>query len=131
MLIRTFVLKVINNERKILTNDEIIIALQNKLSGLSLKCAKNQNCGFIRTYGDQVFHLLIYLSSLTFALDIYTDLKRGILLKKIRNHSESLKLQQNIRICLTNLQNREALRTLHMQLEIPSCLGYGLKSFNL
>ena len=45
-----------NNERKILTHHESLIALQNKLIQLSLKCAKNQNCGFIRTYGDQVPH---------------------------------------------------------------------------
>ena len=31
---------------------------------------------------------------------------------------------------VTNLRNREALRKLHMQLEIRRCLGYGPKSFN-
>ena len=31
----------------------------------------------------------------------------------------------------TNLHNREALRKFHIQLEIPSCLEYGPKSFNL
>ena len=40
-------------------------ALQNKLCRWSLKCAKDQNCGFIRTYGGQVSHLLIHLSSLS------------------------------------------------------------------
>ena len=31
----------------------------------------------------------------------------------------------------TNLHNREALRKLHVQIEIASCLRYGPKSFNL
>ena len=62
----------------------LIDSLQNKLSRLSLKCAKNQNCVFIQTYGGQVSHVLIHLSSLTFVLYIYIyiDLKKGILLKK-------------------------------------------------
>ena len=29
----------------------------------------------------------------------YIDLKKGILLKKTRNHSQPLQLQQNIKIC--------------------------------
>ena len=75
-----------------------LIVLHNKLSRWSFKCAKNQNCGFIRTYGGQVSHLLIHLSSLTFALYIYRPSKRNFLLKRIRNHSKPLKLQQNIKI---------------------------------
>ena len=47
------------------------------------------------------------------------DLKNGISLKKIRNHSQPLKLQQKF---ITNVLNREALGKLHMQLEILSCL---------
>ena len=50
MLIRMFALKVINNERKILTRHEIID-----------RNAKQIGVG-------QVSHLLIYLSSLAFAL---------------------------------------------------------------
>ena len=79
-----------------------LIALQNKLSRLSLKCAKNRNFGFIRTYGGQVSDLLIPLSSLTFALYIIyynIDFKKEILSKKMKNHSKALKLQQNIKIC--------------------------------
>ena len=62
MLIRTFVLKVTNNERKKLTHHGIIdrIAEQTK----SLKCAKNQNCGFIRSDEGHVSHLRIHLNSL-------------------------------------------------------------------
>ena len=54
MLIRTFVLKVINNERKILTHREIIDPIAGKIVA-----AKNQNCAFIQTYGGQISHLLI------------------------------------------------------------------------
>ena len=61
-------------------------ALQNKLCRWSLKCAKDQNCGLIRTYGGQVSHLLIHLSSLTFSFE------------KIRNHSKPLKLLENTKI---------------------------------
>ena len=55
--------------------------LHNKLC----RCGKSQNCGVIRTHGDQV-QLLLYCR--------YIDLKKGILLKKMRNHSQALKLQQ-------------------------------------
>ena len=55
MLIRTFVLKVINNE-----------------------------------YAIYVYYICIY---------IYKNLKKEILLKKLKNHSTPLKLQQNIKIC--------------------------------
>ena len=53
-----------------------LITLQRKLSRLSLKRAKNQNCGFIRPYGGQVSHLLINLSSLTFLCCRYVHLKK-------------------------------------------------------
>ena len=43
---------------------KLLIALHNKLC----QCAKNQNCGFIRTYRGQISYLLIHLSSRTFAL---------------------------------------------------------------
>ena len=62
--IGTFVLKVVYTERKILSHMKSLIALQNKLG----QCAKNQNCGFIRTYGSQISHLLIHLISVTFVL---------------------------------------------------------------
>ena len=68
MLIRTFVLKVINNERKILIHHEIIDYIaEQTVSGIT-KYAKNQNCGFMRTYGGKVSHLLIHLNSLTFVI---------------------------------------------------------------
>ena len=51
-------------------------------------------------------------------------------------NEKPLKLQQNFvtkfqKKFVTNLHNKEALRKLHMQLKIPSCLGYGIKSFNV
>ena len=46
----------------------------------------------------------------------YIALNQRILLKKLKN---------------TNFHNREALRKLHMQLEIPSCLEYSPESFNV
>ena len=37
-----------------------LTAMQSKLG----RCAKNQNCVFIETYGGQIYYLLIHLSSL-------------------------------------------------------------------
>ena len=54
---------------KNLTDHEIIDRIAKQIE--SLRCAKNRNFGFIRTYGGQVSHLLINLSSLSFALHIY------------------------------------------------------------
>ena len=68
MLIRGIVLKVINNEKTIITHQKSLISLHNKLCWLSLKCVNNQSCGFNWTYEGQVSHLLIHLSSLTFVL---------------------------------------------------------------
>ena len=58
--------------------------------------------------------------------------KKRVLLKKIRNHLQPLKLQKNktlLQICITGRQDLEKLH-IHMQLEIPSCLGSGPKIFN-
>ena len=65
-----------------------LIVLENKFSRLI-------RVGLIRTYGGRVFHVLIHLSSYC----RYMDLKKALLLKKIRNYSQPLKLQQNIKIC--------------------------------
>ena len=64
MVIWMFVLKVINNETKILTHHEINDCIEKQIESV-ITCAKNQNCGFILTYGSQVSHFLIQLSSLT------------------------------------------------------------------
>ena len=60
------------------------------------------------------------------------DLKKRFLFKKNKkplhySHSHCSKTWE----FATNLHNREALKKLQMQLEIPSCLGYGPKSFNV
>ena len=57
-----FVLKVTDNEGKKLTLHEVIdrIAEQTVIT----KFAKNQNCGFIRTYGGHLSHLFLRLNSL-------------------------------------------------------------------
>ena len=47
----------------------------------------------------------------------------------MRNHSQPLKLQQNIKNC-HKFAYREDLRKLQVQLEIPSCLEYGPKCFS-
>ena len=47
-------------------------------------------------------------------------LEKRILFKKIRNHSQPLQLQQHIAIFHKCTEQRK----LHMQLEIPSGLGY-------
>ena len=58
MIIQIFVLKVINNERKFLNQHKIIDRITEKSDETwwSPKCANNQNCGFVETYGDQASH---------------------------------------------------------------------------
>ena len=55
------------------------------------------------------------------------DLTKEILFKEITNHSQPLKLQQHITILLKFTYQGK----LHVQLEIPSCLGYGPQSLNI
>ena len=71
MLIRTFVLKVINNERKILTHQEIIDRIAEQIESVIFQVCRGSKLWIHRTYGGQFFHLLIHLSSLTFLLYIY------------------------------------------------------------
>ena len=69
--IRTFVLKVINNERKVLTDHEIIDFIAEQIESVITqvcKKAKNRSCKFIRIYGGQVslslyiyIHIYVYL----------------------------------------------------------------------
>ena len=71
MLIQTFILKVINDERKTLTYHEIIdrIAKQNvPVITEAWKKSKLWIHTNLRRYGGQVSHLLIHLSSFTFVL---------------------------------------------------------------
>ena len=64
MLIRMFVLNETNHVRKKLTHHEIIDRIAEQTELLITKCARNQNCEFIRTYGGHAFHLLIHLNLL-------------------------------------------------------------------
>ena len=68
MFFRTFVLKVINNDRKFLTDHEIVDHIAEEIESVITQMSAQRNFGFIRTYGGQVSHLFIHLSSLTFAL---------------------------------------------------------------
>ena len=87
MLIRSFVLKLINSEKKMNcvgyhTNvQRIKVVDSSELTG-----AKFLIYLFIGV------HLLLYCRCM--------DLRKRILFKKIRNHSQPLKLQKNIKICL-------------------------------
>ena len=54
------------------------------------------------------------------------DLKKGILFKKLRNHSQQLKLQKHTTI----FQNFTYQGKLLKQLEILSCFGYVRQSLN-
>ena len=60
MLIRTFILKVINYERKILTHHEIIDLFAEQIESVITQVFKESNCEFIQTYDGQVSHLLIH-----------------------------------------------------------------------
>ena len=60
ILTRTFVPKVLNNERKILNHHEMTDCIAEQLSWWLLNDSKNQNYGFIRTYDGQVSHLHIH-----------------------------------------------------------------------
>ena len=58
MLIRTFALNVINNERKKLTHHEIIDCIAEQTASVIIQASKESK--FIRTDGSHVSHLLIY-----------------------------------------------------------------------
>ena len=58
MLIRTFVIKVINNERKKLTHHEIIDCIAEQTASVIIQASKESK--FIRTDGGHVSHLLIH-----------------------------------------------------------------------
>ena len=70
MLIRTFVLKVANNERKILTHREIFDCITEQIESVITQVRKESKLWIHPTYSDQVSHLLIHLRSLTFLLYI-------------------------------------------------------------
>ena len=62
MLIRTFVLKVINNERKKLTHHEIIYRIAEETASVIIQVSKESKSRIKN--GGHVSHLLIHLNSL-------------------------------------------------------------------
>ena len=63
MLLRTFVLKVINNERKKLNHHELIDCIAEQTASVTIKVSKELKLRIHLTYGDHVSHLLIHLNS--------------------------------------------------------------------
>ena len=85
MLIQTFVLKVINNERKMLTYHEII---DRNVEQLVLVCKESKDSSKL-TAAKFLIYLFIYLSYLFILLHCrHMAIKKQILLKKTRNHAQ-------------------------------------------
>ena len=94
IIIAVFVLKVLNNERK-LFNPSWNHWLHCKTDCVSVQRIKIVDSSEI-TVAKFLIYLFIKVDLLLYCR--YMDLKKGIMLKKIRNPSELLKLQQNIKI---------------------------------
>ena len=90
MFIRMFVLKVINNERNILTRHEIIDRIAEQIVSVVTWVCKESMSSSKLTAVKCIIYLFIYVHLLLLCRCM--DLKKGILLKKIRNHSQPLKL---------------------------------------
>ena len=84
---------------KNLTDHEIIDRIAKQIE--SLRCAKNRNFGFIRTYGGQVSHLLINLTSLSFALHIYIYIYIYIYIKPFKAIKTTTKHKHLLQIYIT------------------------------
>ena len=119
MLTWRFALKVMNNERKILTHHGIIDHIAQQIVSVITQVCKESKLWI---------HPNLRSSNFSFTYS-FKFIKRT-LYKKIGNHSQTLKLQQNITF-VTNLHNWENLWKLHIQLEILSYLAYGPKSLNM
>ena len=100
MLIRTFVLKVINNKRRKLTHHKIINRIAEQIVLVITQVSKQSKLwvhpnlrrpSFLFTFSFKFTYFCIVY--------IYINLKKGILLKKIRNYSTPLKVKQNIKFC--------------------------------
>ena len=95
MLIQLFALKVINNERKILTRHEIIDRIAEQIVLVITRVCKES----VNSSELTAATCFIYLFKFTYFCFVYVGtLKKGILLKKIRSHSQPLRLQQHITI---------------------------------
>ena len=60
MLIRTFVAKIINNDRKLLTDHEIIDRTAEQIESVITQVCE-ESFGFIRANGSQFSHLLSFI----------------------------------------------------------------------
>ena len=97
MLIRTFVLKVANNDRKILTHHEIFDRITEQIEPVITQVCKESKLWIHPNLRRPSFSFTYSFTFTYFSIVYkYIDLKKGILLKKIRNHSKSLKVKQNI-----------------------------------
>ena len=96
MLIRMLVLKIINNERKFLTRHKIIDRIGGQIVLVTTRvCKKSMRSSKLAAVECPIYLFIqVYLPLLCRCM----DLKKEILFKKIRNHSQPLKLQQHISI---------------------------------
>ena len=104
MLIQTFVLKIINNERKILTHHEIIDCTADKI-----KSVIAQMCKETKSWNHPTLQRLNFSFTYSFKFT-YVDLiykYYKYFVKETKNHWQPLTLHQKIKIY-------EALRKLHM-----------------
>ena len=79
------VLKVINNERKILTLYEINDHIPEQIELVIAQVCKESKLWIHPNFRRQSFSF-IYLFKFTYFCIVYKDLKKGTLLKEIRNH---------------------------------------------
>ena len=81
ILIQRFVLKIINNERKILTHHEIIDRVTGQIVLVITQVCKDSKL-WIHPNLRRPSNLLIHLSSLTFALQMHEPQKRSLVFRK-------------------------------------------------
>ena len=100
MLIQTFVLKVANSERKILTQYEIFDRITEQTESVITQVCKESKLWIHPSLRRPSFSFTYSFTFTYFSIVYkYIDPKKGILLKKIRNHSKPLKVKQNIKVC--------------------------------
>ena len=130
MLTWRFVLKVMNNERKILTHHGIIDHIAQQIVSVITQVCKESKLWIHPNLRSSNFSFTYSFKFIYFCI-VDVRLRKRTLFKKIGNHSQPLKLQQNIRFVTNLWKNWENLWKLHIQLEILSYLAYGPKSLNM
>ena len=135
ILIWTFVVKVIINERKVLTHHESIDCIAEKIVSVTTRVCNETKLWIHSNLRRPRFSFAYSYKLSYFCIIEKWTLEKWILLKKMRKHWQYLKLHQTIKICdimwWSYLCSKEVLRKLHIQLEIPSCLGCGSKILNV